>query len=133
MTAPTLPLIQRTDVETRLGETLFAPEIAQVDELIEFASAKLRNLPLRIDERIAGGTLATALVKGVLVTVVVRALDQMRTGLRVRSEQYPEISTTYADGSPSLIYFDDSDLADLSPTVGSQSQGAFNIRPGALS
>lgn len=133
MTAPLSPLIELHDVEVRLGETLIAPETEQVTDLIEFASAMLRAFPLRIDSRIADGTLNAALVKGVVVTVVVRALDHMRTGLRVRSEQFPESTTTYADANPSLIHFDNDDLATLSPTVGSQSNGAFSIRPGALS
>lgn len=133
MTAPLEPLIQLGDVETRLGETLIAPETTQVEDLIEYASAMLRAFPLRIDSRIAAGTLDATLVKGVVVTAVVRALDSMRIGLRVRSEQYPEISTTYADAKPSLIYFDTDDLATLSPTVGAQSNGAFSIRPGPLS
>lgn len=133
MTAPLEPLIQLGDVETRLGETLIAPETTQVEDLIEYASAMLRAFPLRIDSRIAAGTLDATLVKGVVVTAVVRALDSMRIGLRVRSEQYPEIATTYADAKPSLIYFDADDLATLSPTVGAQSNGAFSIRPGALS
>lgn len=124
-----LPLVARTDVEARLGETLAGPEIIQVDSLIAFASAKIRAQVSTIDIRVVAGTLDAELVKGTLVTAVCRALDTLRVGLRVRSEQYPEIQTTYVDATPDLVWFSDGELATLSPNAGSTS-GAWTIRPG---
>lgn len=129
MTAP-LPLLARTDVEARLGEALAEPEIIQVDSLIAFASAKIRTLVSTIDSRLVAGALDAELVKGTLVTAVCRALDTLRVGLRVRSEQYPEIQTTYVDAGPDLVYFTDDELATLAPDAGSASGGAFSIRIG---
>lgn len=130
MTAPLSPLIMVEDVQFRLGETFSEAERLQVESLIDFASARLRAYPLDIDTRIAQGSLSSALVTGVLVTAVARAVDAMRVGLRVRSEQYPEISTTYSDVDPSLIYFSADDLAVLDPAVGQKFGGAFSIVPG---
>jgi hypothetical protein len=118
------------DVQSRLGETFDEVERLQVESLIDFASARLRAYPLDIDVRLAQGSLSSVLVTGVLVTAVVRAMDAMRVGLRVRSEQYPEISTTYADVDPSLIYFSADDLAVLDPAAGVKFGGAFSIVPG---
>ncbi|MGF7124036.1 hypothetical protein [Rhodococcus sp. BE178] len=129
MTAPALNLVERSDVEARLGETLAEPEIAQVDSLIEYASDKLRALVEDIDERIASGALRFGLVRGTLVTAICRALDTLRIGIRVRSEQYPEISTTYADSDASLVYFTDDELEPLQPS-GAGDGGAFSIRLG---
>lgn len=128
MTSP-LPLVANTDIESRLGETLAGTEIGQVDSLIAFASAKIRALVPGIDARILAETLDADLVKGTLVTAICRALDVLRVGIRVRSEQFPEIQTTYADATPDLVWFSDGELAALSPTAGSTS-GAWTIRPG---
>lgn len=127
MTTPLQVLVERADVEARLGETLAEPETTQVDSLIAFASSKVRSKVGTIDARIVAGTLDPELVKGTLVTVVCRALDTMRIGLRVRSEQYPEIQTTYADASPELIEFTEGELETLSPDSG-KTGGAFTIR-----
>ncbi|MCJ0906232.1 hypothetical protein [Rhodococcus sp. ARC_M6] len=130
MTAPLSPLIMVEDVQNRLGETFDDTERLQVESLIDFASARLRAYPLDIDARIAQGSLSSVLVTGVLVTAVARAVDAIKIGLRVRSEQYPEISTTYSDVDPSLIYFSPADLELLDPSVGVKFGGAFSIVPG---
>lgn|GEM_PF-5270027 len=130
VTAPLSPLITVEDVESRLGETLGGTERTQVESLIAFASARLRAYPLDIDNRILQGALDHILVTGVVVTAVARALDSMRVGLRVRSEQFPEVSTTYMDADPSLVFFTADDLAILNPAAGTRSGGAFSIVPG---
>lgn len=130
MTAPLSPLIMVEDVQNRLGETFDEAERLQVESLIDFASARLRAYPFDIDARILQGSLSSALVTGVMVTAVVRAMDAMRVGLRVRSEQYPEISTTYSDVDPSLVYFSPADLELMDPAVGVKLGGAFSIVPG---
>ena len=123
------PLITKTDVEDRLGETLADPEVTQVESLIAYASSKLRSRrSLAIDARMLAGTLDRELVKGTVVTAVVRALDAIRTGLRVRSAQYPENTEQYVDADPRLIYYTDDELADLDPDVGETNTGAFTIR-----
>ncbi|APE10767.1 hypothetical protein BO226_17485 [Rhodococcus sp. 2G] len=137
MTGPVQTLISRTDVANLLGETLTDVEVGQVDALIDFASEKLRAPEQRavvgdIDDRLADGSLRPGLLRGVLVTVVCRAFDALRVGLRVRSEQYPELQTTYADSLPELVYFTESELADLAPEpeTGATGSGAFTIRIG---
>lgn len=129
MSSPRPPLAGILDVQVRMGETLDAPEDAQVESFLAYASARLRAHRPDIDDRIATMDLDSVLVTGVIVTAVVRALDTMRTGLRVRGEQFPEISTTYADADASLVYFTPEDLAILDPQAGA-SGGAFTIRVG---
>ncbi len=134
MTSPLQILLQRSDVEVRLGETLAGPEIGQVESLIELASEKLRSPMARavvgdVDARITDGSLRPGLVLGILVTVVCRAFDALRVGLRVRSAQYPEIQTTYADSAAELVYFTDTELGQLAPEPGDNNGGgAFTIR-----
>lgn len=127
MTAPLQNLAEQSDVEARLGETLAESEAGQVESLLAYASAKLRALVGNIDDRLVDGSLHEQLVRGTVVTAVCRALDALRVGLRVRSEQYPEVSTTYADTDGALVYFTDEELAPLRPDAGS-SGGAFTIR-----
>lgn len=134
MTAPLQSLVERTDVEVRLGETLAGPEIGQVESLIELASENLRSPKMRavvgdVDARLTDGTLRPGLVRGILVTVICRAFDALRVGLRVRSAQYPEIQTTYADSDAELVYFTDTELGQLAPESDeSTGGGAFTIR-----
>lgn len=128
MTSPLPPLIGIDDVESRLGESLSGVERGQVTSLITFASAKLRAVVPLVDVRILEGTLALDLVTGTLVSAVTRALDILRVGLRVRSEQYPEVQTTYMDASADIVWFTSGELADLSPSAG-DSGSAFTIRP----
>lgn len=129
MTVPVPTLIELSDVETRLGETLTDPETAQVQSLIEFAADKLRVLVDGVDQRLLDGSLRMSLVRGTLVTAVCRALDTLRVGIRVRSSQFPEIATTYTDSDDSLVYFTDKELELLQPT-GPGLGGAFSIRLG---
>lgn len=129
MTVPVPTLIELSDVETRLGETLADPETAQVQSLIEFAADKLRVLVDGVDQRLLDGSLRMSLVRGTLVTAVCRALDTLRVGIRVRSSQFPEIATTYTDSDDSLVYFTDKELELLQPT-GPGLGGAFSIRLG---
>ncbi len=130
MTAPLDPLIWIDDVEGRLGETLADPERTQMDSFIAYASALLRAHKPDVDTAMMDGTLSPALVKGVMVSAVIRAWDSVRIGLRIKSEQFPEITTTYSDANPSLVFFTADELASLSPTLGSASGGAFSIVPG---
>lgn len=129
MTTPLPPLVEIADVEVRLGETLADPELGQVHSLIAFASAKLRTNVPTIDTRTAVGTLSRDLVVGTVVSAVVRGLDTLRVGLRVRSEQYPEVQTTYMDATPDIVWFTPGELADLAPSAG-MAGGPFTIRPG---
>lgn len=131
MTASLPNLVEISDIERRLGKELDVPEIAQVESLIEYATDKLHSLVVDVDLRILAGTLREGLVRGTLVTAICRALDTLRVGIRVRSEQYPEISTTYADSDAALVYFTEDELAPLRPT-GVGGGGAFSIRPGGV-
>ena len=131
MTAPLPNLVEISDIESRLGTALDGPEIVQVESLIEYATDKLHSLVADIDIRIMAGTLRAGLVRGTLVTAICRALDTLRVGIRVRSEQYPEISTPYADADAALVYFTEDELMPLRPT-GAGGGGAFSIRPGGV-
>lgn len=125
-----LPLIESKDVLARLGEDAFSDsEKAQVDSFIRYASGLLRSKLPTLDDRLLARTVNEDLVTGALVTAVVRALDSMRVGLRVRAEQHPEYQATYADASEDLVYFTAGDLAPLIPSTQNTS-GAFSIRLG---
>lgn len=134
MTSPLTPLLQTTDVERLLGETLTDAQQGQVEMLIDLASEKLRSPRVRavigdIDQRLATGDIRQGLIRGILLTVVCRAFDALQVGLRVRSQQYPEISTTYADSVDELVYFTDSELDQLAPEYGDGGTAqAFTIR-----
>lgn len=131
MTSPLAPLVDIASVAGRLGETLVEPELTQVNSFIDYATPLLRSLSPGLDTRITLGTLDPEIVKGVLVTAVIRALDSMRVGLRIRSSQYPEVTEQYADADPSLVYFTPGELASVSAGSGSVG-GAFTIRPGSI-
>lgn len=133
MTSPA-PLLQSSDIGTLLGETLTESETGQVNLLIDFATEKLRSPTVRavigdVDQRIASGELRPGLLRGAMLTAVGRAFDVLRVGLRVRSMQYPEVQTTYADSVAELVYFTDAELAELAPEHGDGVHGnAFTIR-----
>lgn len=125
-----LPLIEASDVLARLGEDSFdESEQAQVDSFIRYASGLLRSKLPTLDARIEANSVDHDLVIGAVVTAVVRALDSMRVGLRVRAEQHPEYQATYADASDELVYFTAGELGPLVPAV-SNTSGAFSIRIG---
>lgn len=125
-----LPLIQASDVLARLGEDSFdSSEQAQVDSFIRYASGLLRSKLPTLDARIEANSVDHDLVVGAVVTAVVRALDSMRVGLRVRAEQHPEYQATYADATEELVYFTAGEIGPLVPAV-SNSAGAFSIRVG---
>lgn len=125
------PLIVRADVEVRLGQTLVSPETLQVDDLIIYASARLRRLVPDLDARVAEWAtnpkpvtaLDPDLVRGAMVSAVVRALDFSRVGRRIKSEEYPEIRTSYTTdkADESGIFFTDAEIDDLAyiPSAGS--------------
>lgn len=125
-----LPLIQASDVLARLGEDSFdGSEQAQVDSFIRYASGLLRSKLPTLDARIEANSVDHDLVVGAVVTAVVRALDSMRVGLRVRAEQHPEYQATYTDATEELVYFTAGEIGPLVPAV-SNSAGAFSIRVG---
>lgn len=128
MTAPAAALIQRDDVGDLIGEESFTEqESRQLDALIRYASALIRTRVSALDVRITAGTLDGDLVRGAVVVAVARALDTLRAGLRVKSLEYPETTTTYESGMSSLVYFTDDELGPLK--VGGASNGAFTITP----
>jgi len=127
MTAPLDPLIWIDDVEGRLGETLADLDRVRVDSFIAYASALLRAHRPDLDNALLDGSLSGALVKGVVVSAVVRAWDSVQIGPRIKSEQFPEITTTYTEANPSLLFFTAEELASLSPMLGSAGGGAFSI------
>lgn len=126
MTAPTA-LIQRIDVQELLGETFESPEYAQVDALIRYASALIRTRVGALDERMTAGALPLDLVVGAVAVAVARALEALRAGLRVKSQQYPEVTTTYESGISGLVYFTDDEVLPL--LDGATSGSAFTITP----
>lgn len=125
-----LSLVESSDVLARLGEESFSEtEQAQVNSFIRYASGLLRSKLPTLDDRLLATTVDRDLVVGAVVTAVVRALDSMRVGLRVRAEQHPEYQATYADASEDLVYFTAGEIAPLVPAA-SNTSGAFSIRLG---
>lgn len=118
-------LIESGAIEEVLGDKLAEPESTRVGALIRYASSRLRRKVPHLDDRIAlwatdstaTGALDPDLVKGTMVAAVMRAVEYFRVGPRVRSEQYPEVTTTYAEPSQAdllaAVYFTDEELADL--------------------
>ncbi|MGW0043472.1 hypothetical protein [Rhodococcus sp. NPDC003348] len=114
------------DVQAQLGETLVEPELAQANVFIARALAEMRDRVPTLDARLSNGDLNQTLAIGVGVDMVIGALEAMRTGLRTRSVQYPEVTTSYADvDSDELISMSDAQIAKLSPKV--PSRGAYVI------
>lgn len=125
-----LPLIEVQDVLARLGEDEFSDaEKAQVESFIRYASGLLRSKLPTLDSRLLVQSVDQDLVTGAVVTAVVRALDSMRVGLRVRAEQHPEYQATYVDAPEDLVYFTAGEVAPLAPATQNTS-GAFSIRLG---
>ncbi|MFC9786437.1 hypothetical protein [Rhodococcus sp. NPDC127528] len=130
MTAP-VPLLSIEDVQAISGETYVDPEIAQVNRFIGIAQAKLRGKVPRLDDRLANLELSAELVKGTAAFAVIRALDSFRIGIRVRRQQFPEVSTDYeAPANPSLVDFPDSEIEELIDRDDRASSDAFTIRIG---
>lgn len=130
MTTPATPekYITAANVAALLGETLEAAELTRIEQLIVFAAPKLRSLVPRLDQRVANGKLDVDQVRGTLAAAVARAYESLRIGILTKSEQFPELSTTYTAG-PDLIWFSKSEINSLSP--GSDGTGgAFSIRIG---
>lgn len=125
-----LPLIEVQDVLARLGEDAFSDsERAQVQSFIRYAGGLLRAKLPTLDDRILAQSVDQDLVTGAVVTAVVRALDSMRVGLRVRAEQHPEYQATYTDAPDELVYFTAGEIAPLIPPMLNTS-AAFSIRLG---
>ncbi len=133
------PLIILADVEERLEETLAAPESAKADSLIVYASSRLRRLVDSLDTRVAdwdedprpATALDPELVKGAMVSAVVRALIADRNGRGIKSVEYPEVKTTYSGEDPEVpaaVYFTDEELRDLAlAPVGRSGAAAFTV------
>lgn len=103
-------------VQTQLGETFVEPELSQVQWFIErTCDEMLDQIPL-LAERLASGELRASRAKGVGIDIVLGALDAMRTGLRIKSEQYPESTVEYFKANASdLISVSPEQIAKLSP------------------
>ncbi|RVW03014.1 hypothetical protein [Rhodococcus xishaensis] len=126
-----LPLVEIDDIEAISGETYSVAETDQIQRFIGIAQAKLRNKVPRLDERVDSQELSKELVVGTAAFAVIRALDTFRTGIRVRRQQYPEVSTDYeAAASPSLVYFTDDEIDELIDRTDVASSDAFTIRIG---
>ena len=125
-----LPLIETADVLARLGETEFSDtERVQVESFIKYASGLLRSKVPALDERMQTLSVDRDIVTGSVVNAVVRALDSMRVGLRVRAEQHPEYQATYADAPEDLLFFTAGELAPLMP-IAPGIAGAYSVRLG---
>ncbi|ORJ92580.1 hypothetical protein A6F55_23735 [Prescottella equi] len=130
MTTPATPekYITAANVAALLGETLEEAELTRIEQLIVFAAPKLRSLVPRLDQRVASGKLDVDQVRGTLASAVAQAYESLRIGLMTKSEQFPELSTTYRVG-PDLIWFSKNEINSLLP--GADGTGsAFSIRIG---
>jgi hypothetical protein len=123
------PLIDADDV-TALTKQAYADEdLTQVVFLIAYASGKAREEVPGIDAALAAGNLDPDVVKGVLASVVARALDVLERGHGVISREYPEVKTGYTEREDyeELLYFTNSELNDLTPDS-VRTGDAFTIR-----
>lgn len=111
-------LVNLAAVQVQLGETLAAPETDQVTWFaVRARSTMLSQVPL-LQERLTSGALDPNLAKGVGCDIVISALDAMRTGLRIKSEQYPESTTEYFKATADeLIAISASQIALLAPRL----------------
>lgn len=109
-------LLTPVAVQVQLGETLVEPELAQVNWFIERTCDEMLDQIPMLAERLASGDLKASRAKGVGIDVVLSALDAMRTGLRIKSEQYPESTVEYFKANASdLISITPEQIAKLSP------------------
>lgn len=119
-------LVSVVTVQVQLGETFVEPELSQVQWFIErTCDEMLDQIPL-LAERLASGELRASRAKGVGIDIVLGALDAMRTGLRIKSEQYPESTVEYFKANASdLISVSPEQIAKLSPPF--QQAGAYVV------
>lgn len=114
----TAPLCTIADVTNLSGETYVEPEATQVETLIRRASALIRQNTRDLNARLDGGRLDAEIVTGVAVDVASRALDVLRTGRRVTTAQYPEITQVLRATGDDLVYLTPAELAQLNTDVG---------------
>lgn len=120
-------LITVTAVQTQLGETFEGVEKTQVEWLVERALAEIQDNVPGLAARIESGAVSAATVTGVGVDLVLNALDLLRTGLRVKSEQYPETDVEYFRGATDdLIRLTPKQIARLTPQLPAAS-GAYTV------
>jgi hypothetical protein len=113
-------------VQVQLGETLAGPELVQVEWFIERTCDEMLDQIPMLAERLASGGLKKSRALGVGIDVVLSALDSMRTGLRIKSEQYPESTVEYFKANASeLISITPEQIAKLSPPF--QQAGAYTV------
>lgn len=113
------------DVQAQLGETLVEPELGQANVFVTRALAEMRDRVPTLDARLQTGDLVRTLVIGVGVDIVISALDAMRTGLRIKSEQYPESTTEYFRAADELISMSEAQVTKLSPKFAAR--GAYVV------
>ncbi|MDU0478386.1 hypothetical protein QVA66_03925 [Staphylococcus chromogenes] len=119
------------DLQTRLGETLEGLALDNAKMWLRKAHTKLDSLDPTIAERVNLGALDRQLVTDVLVEAAWRAIQDDRIGWRVRSEQWPENTTSFQDADPDRfgIWFSADELADLGITEHKAERGVFSISP----
>jgi hypothetical protein len=125
------PLITEWDLQTFRSETFSELQLPQVLFLIRFASAVARQEVPTLDASLEAMELDHDLVKGVVCVMVSRALDNMRIGPNIKSEQFPEVTTEYNFSSSDfeeLVYMTDKQKARLTPE--SNVSASFSIAPG---
>jgi hypothetical protein len=122
-----LPLADSTDVSAT-WRPLTDSEALAVDGLIRFASAIVRRQVPSVDVRLAAGTLDSDLVRGVIASMVQRALvNPDRNRVVGVDDMRMEKDPSAASGE---LYLTDAELALLRPIslVGSTTNQAFNVR-----
>ncbi|NIL77608.1 hypothetical protein [Rhodococcus sp. B10] len=125
------PLISEGDLQTFRSEVFSEAQLPQVLFLIRFASAVARQEVPTLDASVESAALDIDLVKGVICVMVSRALDNMRIGPNIKSEQFPEVTTEYNFSSADfeeLVYMTDKQKARLTPPV--TTSKSFSIAPG---
>ncbi|OZE77221.1 hypothetical protein CH305_18465 [Rhodococcus sp. 15-649-2-2] len=125
------PLIELVDLQEWRQEVFLEAQQPQVLRLIRFASAVVRDEVPTLDTDVQNAVLDRDLVEGIMCVVVSRALDSMRVGTNIKSEQFPEITTEYNFQSVDMeevVYLSAGQKERLSPKT--EQGSSFSIAPG---
>jgi hypothetical protein len=112
----------------RTGQTLDSTQMAQVGVLLDEASALLRERVSDLDARLAAGTLAAAIPKGIVCDMVFRYIANPTRASSVGTGPFV---STYASVNARGLYVTDDELAALAPaSAAGAGAGVGSIRLG---
>lgn len=122
-----MPALADADDVQAIWRPLTDAELAVVLGQVRFASAIVRRRVPSVDARLAAGTLDADLVRGVVASMVKRALLNPDQNIEVAID---DMRLKKSDAVSGELYLSDDELALLRPNslIGSTTGGAFSIR-----